>query len=248
MRIEHKLALDYIREYSMGDVTASSVVKALEKQGYTVVEYSRISNQPDVETLLTSIGLKDFSRTVRAFYYHDNNIRVVFVEENLSDSERLVLLAHEQGHILCDPYHKGKDRSDIMCERSAAEFAHYLTVGSVSSKMSKFAIRNKKLLLAAAAVLAVAAVGSAVALGISGNGDTAVSAADPERVTTAQTDSINEPNIYLADDAQYFVTIHGKKYHRENCSYIKGKVVTGLTLEQCEDSGYEPCSYCIEEG
>lgn len=244
MRIEHKLTHEYIKRFGMGTVSARSIEQALEKQGYTVVEYSRISNQPDVETLLTSIGLKDFSRSVRAFYYHDANIRVVFVEENLSENERLVLLAHEQGHILCDPYHKSEDRSDIMCERSAAEIAHYLTVGTPSIKVRRFFVRNKKQIVAGAAALLFAAVAVAAVLGITGSKNAQTK--EPDRMTTASDSYIREDEYSTENDDEYFVTIHGTKYHKEDCGYIEGKVVTVLTLEQCEKSGYEPCSGCIK--
>ena len=43
-----------------------------------------------------------------------------------------------------------------------------------------------------------------------------------------------------------YVTKNGKKYHKKDSRFIKGKVVEKLTLEEAEARGYEPSSEMLK--
>ena len=75
--------------------------KALQEQGFSLVEFSRLSNCKEVGTLLTSLQLVNYASGLSAFTYQDANLRIVFLQENLSQHEQMILLSHELGHILC---------------------------------------------------------------------------------------------------------------------------------------------------
>lgn len=47
----------------------------------------------------------------------------------------------------------------------------------------------------------------------------------------------------VPDDTIVYVTDHGEKYHREDCSYTSGSA-RPLTIEKAEAKGYSPCSRC----
>ena len=49
----------------------------------------------------------------------------------------------------------------------------------------------------------------------------------------------------LAEDV--FVTKYGKKYHKEDSRFIKGKEVIKLDREEAEAQGYEPSSDFLEK-
>lgn len=45
-----------------------------------------------------------------------------------------------------------------------------------------------------------------------------------------------------------YVTRYGDKYHMSDCQHIKGKDnLQEMTIQQAEDSGYEPCSVCMNK-
>lgn len=46
----------------------------------------------------------------------------------------------------------------------------------------------------------------------------------------------------VPDDTIVYVTPHGEKYHTSDCSYLE--TYDSLTIEEAENSGYEPCSRC----
>lgn len=146
MTNEQKLASDFISSFGITDITAKSLKDALRVQGFTVIEYSHISNSKNVETLLTSLGLKSYSMSFDAFTYVDKNMRLVFILENLSEHEQLILLAHEQGHICCNNTLSTTIRGqDILYENQANEFAHYLLKMSKHKGLIGSFIRNPKL-------------------------------------------------------------------------------------------------------
>ena len=49
----------------------------------------------------------------------------------------------------------------------------------------------------------------------------------------------------LAQDV--YVTKYGKKYHKKESRFIKGKEVEKITVEEAEDRGLEPSSDFLEE-
>ena len=49
-------------------------------------------------------------------------------------------------------------------------------------------------------------------------------------------------------EGNYYVTVHGEKYHLRNCMTIEGHYVRRLTKKDIESGEYEPCSVCIPDG
>ena len=94
-----------------------------------MVEYSRISNGKEVTTLLTSLRLFDYAARQSAFTYQDPHLRIVFMQENLSQQEQIILLSHELGHILCRHLERSPATgpgSSVLQEQEANEFASIL--------------------------------------------------------------------------------------------------------------------------
>lgn len=60
------------------------------------------------------------------------------------------------------------------------------------------------------------------------------------------TSTPSSPNVNSHSDLTY-VTVHGKKYHKADCQYIKYKTnITELSIEDAESLQLEPCSICFE--
>lgn len=122
-----KISGEYLRKYIKGTVTSAKIILALEQQGYTVVCYNAVSNNEDVTDLTELLGITEYIRNSKGFTYADSNNRIVFFNEDLSEEERVLVLLHEQGHILCRHFSEGSVLGiDVVHEHEANEFVHYV--------------------------------------------------------------------------------------------------------------------------
>lgn len=122
-------ARTFLSQFHRRPFTVSDLEKALQEQGFSLVEYSRISNGKEVATLLTSLRLFDYAARQSAFTYQDPHLRIVFMQENLSQQEQMILLSHELGHILCRHLERSPATgpgSSVLQEQEANEFASIL--------------------------------------------------------------------------------------------------------------------------
>lgn len=100
MDINIKKAVDlYRKKYKLTEITEKSICDTLEKQGYTVVYFNTIVNDDNVTQIISNLKLDDFIVNHKGFTYTNDKYRLVFINEVLSDEERLMVLAHEVGHI-----------------------------------------------------------------------------------------------------------------------------------------------------
>lgn len=153
MTTAQREARTFLTQLNHRPFTVSDLEKALQAQGFSLVEYSRISNSKEVSTLLNSLRLLEYAAGQSAFTYQDPNLRIVFMQENLSQQEQLILLSHELGHILCG--HMGQVRttgpaSGVLQEQEANEFAAYLMRYNQRRKPRRIIIWTVVCILAAA--------------------------------------------------------------------------------------------------
>lgn len=210
----------FLTHFHLSKVTLKSLKEVLRKQGYTVVEFNNIANNEHVSLLLEALGLQSLAKRSRGFTYADSQRRLVFLHEGLSDDEKLMVLAHEEGHIYCNHLSSVPVLGcDVAQEHEANEFAHYLLHRSLWQKMGDWAAGRKK--AAIAAVLAAAMLAAGFAAGY--------------RLYCDHT-------YYGA----YYITATGNKYHHKDCGYVKGKRnISRLTIEQYETGKYGPCGKCV---
>lgn len=212
-----KKSKEFLRANHLSALTLNDMQSIIAQQGYTIVLFNNLSNTDDVETLLSSLGLSELSKHSRGFTYTDGNFRIVFVHEGLSDAEKLIVLAHEEGHIYLN--HMAKTSvlgNDVQEEAEANTFAQYVVSPSKGHKCSYW-IKKHKLATVLAAILAVAILTSASML---------------------IWNSIHWTN--------YYITETGSKYHCEDCKYLKGKDNTiRLTRDLYRSGLYEPCEVCL---
>lgn len=215
-----KKVKQFKKEYNQGEVSYSSLKSVIQSQGYTIIEFNHISNSEDVNQLISALGLQSMISQSKGFTYADKSYRLVFVHEDLSEAEKLVVLAHEEGHIYFDHFSKapiiGKDVQD---EYEANEFSHYLLNQKKQSKFTVFIKKHKKAAIAVITALAIVIAG-----------------------TVAYYVIKSEERYY----GEYYVTSTGNKYHKKECIFVKNKNnVRRLTKEEFEEEKYEPCETCL---
>lgn len=79
-------------------ISEKAIYNALSKQGCTVIYFNAIFNDDYVSQIITNLKLDEYIRSNKGFTYANDKYRLVFVNEDLSEEERIVVLAHEAGH------------------------------------------------------------------------------------------------------------------------------------------------------
>ena len=74
-----KLVGRFRSEFDIREVTAEALEDVFQRQGFTVVDFNPILNDPDVTTVIESLGLTDMIRHSDGFLYTDSNYRLVFI-------------------------------------------------------------------------------------------------------------------------------------------------------------------------
>lgn len=117
----------FCKKYQLKKISSEGLTSALRQQGYTIIEFNGIDDNEDVSSLIDALDLFNMTRVSRCFTYRDDKYRLIFINENLTEEERIIALAHEEGHIFGG--HMTEDNvfgEDIIQEFNANEFAHYL--------------------------------------------------------------------------------------------------------------------------
>ena len=210
----------FCKEFDIRTASCEELKKAAEHQGYTVVEYNHILNDAPVEKLIEALKLSDNVIRSRGFTYADRNHRIVFVHEDLSESEKRVLLAHELGHIYCGHMSTspiiGKD---VQEEYEANEFAHYLLNQDLPAR-TRAAVRTHRKGFIISLICVVLLISGIITVVV-----------------------MHKEKQYYGE---YYVTESGNKYHEADCIFVKDKTNTHrMTIDEFESGEYEPCRICL---
>lgn len=213
-------AKKFLKKYSLKTVTLNSIKNAIEKQGYTIIEFNSVLNDEDTATLITALGIEKNIEQTKGFTYVDQYRRLIFLNEDLSDEEKTIILAHEEGHIFCNHFIGfpilGKD---VMEEYEANEFSHYILKPTFWQKYKTLAIQSKKIFIVLLAVCLITIFSIGIIYGIQ-----------------------KEKNYF----GQYYLTLTGEKYHRKECIFVKEKTnIKRMTVDEFESGNYQPCEICI---
>lgn len=208
------------KKYKLAEITEKTLCDALETQGYTVIRFNTIVNDEDVTQIISNLNLEDTILSHKGFTYSNDKYRLVFVNDDLSEEERLMVLAHEVGHIFCEHMTcQPIIGQDVKQEHEANEFAHYLLHPDKTDKTKAWFKGHKKLVIALCACILLIAVGVAIFSFVS-----------------------REKTYY----GEYYITTTGNKYHEKDCIFVKNKDnARRLTKEEFESGDYEPCKTCL---
>lgn len=225
-KIAKQLAYKTFRQYKLRNSrNYNDITAVIEKQGFILIPFKKYNNTKEVAECIEKLHLEDKIQKKNAFIYLSNNIKLVFVNSDLSDEDKYILLSHELGHIL-DPSLQNSNFSyfKIQNEEFANEFSYHLQNPSIWIRL-KFS-RFFKPLSATIFIICLLIVGGIVVTNIANN----LSVSSP--ISSAQ---------------KCYVTPNGKKYHRDFCIVIKNRknIKTYKTSEDAKDEGYDPCLLCI---
>lgn len=206
------------QEFKLKELSCLTLESVFEQQGFTIIYFNPVLNNPDVETVINSFGLQDMIRHSSGFQYLDQSHRLMFINENLTESERLIVLAHEEGHYYCGhSTHADIVGRSVSEEFEANEFAHYLLNKSSTEKIIETAMIHKKQLAIFFLIILVAAGAGTI---------------------------VRKYKDQKLFEGEFYVTMHGEKYHRKDCVTIEGHEVRRLTQEDVKSGRYKPCSVC----
>lgn len=219
--IEQKVK-QFKKEIGSGIVDYEKLCKAVEARGYTIIEFNNIYNDEEVQNLIDALELSEMTMRTRGLTYVDNNYRLVFIHEDLTEQEKLIVLAHEAGHI-CLEHLKNTSTigKDVQEEYETNEFVHFLLKQNWFAKCMRGMGQYKKAIVGVSIALVVIIVGVGV-------------------VTFLKESQKTYNN--------YYITTTGDKYHEKECIFIKDKEdVHQMTEEEYESGEYKPCGICLPE-
>lgn len=212
----------FLKKYRPARIDVRTLQAALEQQGYTVIRFSRLANDPNLTALIRALQVEPYIASTRGFTYASADFRLVFLHADLSAEEAAMVLAHEQGHILCG--HTATQAivgQDVQQEHEANEFAHMLLHPPLPVRARLFVRRRKKLCLWLCAGLAALAVAGGVLAVVARN------------------------NTYYGE---YYLTETGAKYHTAQCGYVRDKTnIRRMTKEDYASGKYAPCEKCTSD-
>lgn len=206
-------------QYKIQAVTLDNLVYIIEDQGYEIVEYG--NEDFESQHLLDKMGLTAYARARKAFTYKQGLAKFVFVFEDLSAKEKLLALAHEVGHIVCNHLKDGNTECSVDEEYEANEFAHHLLHPGPWIQIKSWILAHRNTVIAVAVVVLLVIIGAVIATNVIRN------------------------NSYYGE---YYITESGEKYHKADCIFVKDKTnVERLTEKDYYSGEYEACQICLPE-
>lgn len=202
----------------------------IESNQFTIINYKKYTNSEYVSELIKKLRIENDIERSDSFLYWKGNLRFVFLNADVSDDDKRILLCHELGHIL-DPDIKNSNYSKIKKEEFANEFVCFIKSPSILSRLCVFIIKNLKFLLT---IIFIIACFSGFLL-FKGSPPYERNASVIKGISTISN-----------SDTMYYVTKSGDRYHRKHCIVVKTrKNLTEYTLDEAIDAGYTPCLICF---
>lgn len=217
-----KNANRFIRKHKLTNINYSKLKNTVCNMGYTVIEFSRDCNDKDVATVIENLNLYEAISVSMGFTYVSKDYRLVFVNENLNEEEKLLVLSHEVGHIVCEHFSTASIiGNDVRDEYEANEFSHYILNRGFVGKVFDYVLIYRKISVIALIMLCVLTIFACVCV-------------------NKQEDSKYKDDLYI--------TSSGEHYHIKECIYIRNKTnVKRLTKEAYKSGDYTPCSVCLPD-
>ncbi len=216
------VAAQMLKEYKLSKASLDDLVYIATQNGYEIIDYGKGESVDSVSFLAGRLAIRPYMLSGAAFTYRENDNRLIFLCESMTEEEKRYALAHELGHILC--HHMSTyapTMTNVREEQEANAFAHYVLNPPLGTRLSIFARKNKIWLTVAALLLLVASVGAVVYV------------------------SKMQEKYY---PAEYYVTPSGEKYHKKDCFFIRDKEhIQRLTKDDMHEQTYEPCQVCLPE-
>lgn len=215
-------AAQAIKQYRLICPSLDNLVFIAADYGFEIIDFGRESNPGGVAALISELALQRYIETSSAFTYQYKGIKLIFLCESLTESEKRYALAHELGHIACGHMSHNRCSSDsVEDEFEANEFAHYLLNPSVLLRIQVFISLHKRVFIIGILCILITAAGLFFA-------------------SRAAKEEAYFGNFYVTDS--------GERYHEKNCITIAGKKsVHRMTEDEYNSGQYSPCLVCLPE-
>lgn len=217
-----QLASAFIKENKLYSLTFSSLKSSAENIGYTVIEFTNTLSNGDVKTIVEKLCLNEYIKKSNGFTFANDKYRLIFINKDLNEKEKLIVIAHELGHIVCK--HLGTNLiigQDVLEEYEANEFAHFILQNGLKKRIYRFFLKHKKLAVATLILITLVVI------------------------SVPATMFIKTQQSYYGE---YYITDTGQKYHKKECIFIKDKKnVKRLTKEEFEADKYSACGICLPQ-
>ncbi len=198
----------------------------IKGEGFTVIKFNRGENSDEVKRLFLIEQIRSLAEKSDAFIYIQGECKLLFIADELHESDLLYILCHELGHILDKKLcAESIGYTKTQKERFANEFAHYLI--HPNGFISIYLCLLKKKMLLAAVLIAAAAVAGAGGM-----------------LLKKEALGSNQGLV----TSSVFVTSGGECYHKKTCFVIKNRTnISKLSIEKAGENGYRSCSLCFDD-
>lgn len=119
-----------VRKEIKNQVTTESIIQYLQNLGYAVIFYNE-NNE-----ILKQHSLTEYAKTVNAFTLRSENLKAVFIKEDLSEEDMRYSILHETSHIVLGHLEKREVLRNKRKEEMDAEVLAYNIL--TPSKSSRF--------------------------------------------------------------------------------------------------------------
>lgn len=222
-KTSHKVLMELKKKPNVGDLKM-----IIEDEGFTIIKFNRGENSDEVKRLLSIKQIRCLAEKSDAFIYIQGECKLLFIADELHDSDLLYILCHELGHILDKNLCAGGiGYTKTQKERFANEFAHYLMHSGGFVNIYLYLLK-KKMIFAVMLIAAAIVAGAAACGGI-----------------LLKKEALGSNQGLVTSGV--FVTSGGECYHKKTCFVIKNRTnISRLSIKKAGESGYRSCSLCFD--
>ena len=151
-----KRVKDFIQKYNLHKetLTRKKMMSIIESQGFKAIPFNRREMQSLHQQLVGVLRLREMAESRDAFTYVDQEHKIVFLLEGLSDDTAITFLLHEQAHIFLKHLQSDADSNaacalfvdsdkdvDAICETEANCFVMQVKRYLHRSKVNRVSVR-----------------------------------------------------------------------------------------------------------
>lgn len=268
-------ARSFITEYNVKKLDRQTLEAIIDRLGYKIIQFNKLSNEDSVELLIESLSLENDVKQKQCFTYSSPAFKRIFICDNINESDSIQALLHEVGHIYMR--HKIDSEADTLhIENEANEFVYAVLNQIKKRRIKKYTAFTFLGVLVCAGVI-TAAISGLISLSKNNNtliasqnsstidssavittNTTTAPATSTTTTTTERTTTTSKATTTSAsttttkrvaaennEEEVYYITKTGTKYHLANCYHIAGRAVMSASKNELERMGYQPCAVCI---
>ena len=207
------------KEFKVKKLNLPKALEIAKSLGFKICYYNSVNNET-VQALIDNLKLTNYYTSTRGFTYSDNDRRIIFIRECMTEKDTLKVITHELSHIFLNHIDRCSKNCDKAQEEEADEFARLLLK------------RNSKtpyIITFTAVIICLITILSA---GIILNKSNAYYLPNGSQEKKTNTEIV-------------VVTRTGTKYHLPDCRYVENKTDTEeMTVEEALSKGLGPCQVC----